>query len=169
MKLFEAQSASKLLVQTLLARGGAFWSAYECLDEGEKERFFVVANVRPADDDKVILFTATTQVKKRRAHHGSRADVILVPLDPAIYDGVSSQCVLDCEFPIRRNRSAFLKDVDDRKYTPTTSMPESIMQRIVAAVRAARTLSTAEKRLVLGDPESGTGAPQRPVSGPQAI
>src|ERR1700688_1603937 len=150
MKLFEAASASSLLRQTLLVRGGAFYAAYECLNEGEKIRFFVVANMNPANDGKLILFTATPQIKKRRAHHGKRADIVLVPLAPKKYNGVTQPCVLDCESPVKRAREIFLKDVDDRKYTPAGTVPEPIMTMIVAAVRASRQLSAVEKRLVIG-------------------
>jgi hypothetical protein len=159
MKLFEAASASNLLRQTLLARGGAFYATYECSDEGEKVRFFVVANINPANDEKIILFTATTQIRKRRAHHGKRADLVLVPLDPKSYNGVTQLCVLDCESPIKRKKEVFLKDVDDRKYTPAGSVPEPIMKQIVAAVRAARTLSAIEKSLVIGESEPRTSEP----------
>jgi hypothetical protein len=152
MKIFEAPSASKLLLQTLLVRGGAFMAKYQCFVEEAKVRFFVVANLNPANDDKIILFTATTQVSKRRKHHKARADLVLVPLDPATYGGVSEKCVLDCESPIKRKREDFLKDVEDRVYTPVTTVPEDIMAKIAAAVREARTLSVAEKRLVLGGP-----------------
>ena len=151
MKLFEAASATKLVLRTILVRGGAFKAKYECLDEGEKTRFFVVANFDPEGSDKLILFTATTQVSKRRKHHRARADLVLVPLDPATYNGVSEVCVLDCESPIKRKKIDFLKDVQDRKYTPVTTVPEDVMQRIANSVREARTLSPAEKRLILGD------------------
>jgi hypothetical protein len=156
MKLFEASSASSLLRRTLLVRGGAFHARYECLDEGAKERFFVVANINPANDDRIILFTATTKIAKRRAHHGQRADRVLVQLDPNEYDGVTEACVLDCESPVKRARGAFLRDVDERKYEPAATVPGSIMNRIAAAVRASRTLSAAEKRLIIGDLEPGT-------------
>jgi hypothetical protein len=156
MKLFEAAGASKLLLQTILVRGGAFKARYECFDEGEKERIFVVANLKPTGDDKIMLFTATTQIHKRRKHHRARADLVLVPLDPLTYDGVTEKCVLDCESPVRRKRTDFLKDVEGHVYTPLTTVPESIMAKIVAAVRETRTLSPAEKRLILGDQSDGS-------------
>lgn len=88
VKLFEASpSASKLTLGALLVRGGAFWATYECHNEGMKRRLHVVANQNPAGDEKILLFTATTQIGKRRKHHKNRADLVLVPLDPAIYDG----------------------------------------------------------------------------------
>ncbi len=128
MKLFEAASATKLLLRTILVRGGAFKAKYECLDEGEKTRFFVVANLNPEGADKLILFTSTTQIAKRRKRHKTRADLILVPLDPHTYDGVSEKCVVDCESPIKRKKADFLKGVENREYTPVTTVPESIMQ-----------------------------------------
>jgi hypothetical protein len=152
MRFFEAPSASKLLLQTILVRGGAFLADYQFLDEGIKSRFFVVANLNPAADGKIILFSATTQIVSRRKHHGSRADVVLVPLEPTTYDGVLVPCVLDCESPIKRKRADFVKGVVDRDYKPLTTVPQTVMAKIVAAVRESRTLSAAEKRLILGEP-----------------
>jgi hypothetical protein len=156
MRLFEAPSASKLVLQTLLVRGGAFRARCEFLSEGPKERIFVVANLKPAEDATIILFSATTQIAKRRAHHKGRAALVLVPLDPADYSGVTEPCVLDCESPIKRKISDFVKHVEDRQYTPLTTAPEAIMTKIVLAVRAARSLSAVEKRLVLGDRSDGS-------------
>ena len=151
MKLFEASSASKLVLQALLVRGGAFRAQYEFWGEGLKDRIFIVANQNPSGDGTIILFSATTQIAKRRLHHGDRADLVLVPLDPATYDGVTHPCILDCEFPVKRKLADFVRHVEDRKYSPLTTAPDSIMDRIVAAVRASRRLSAAEKRLVIGD------------------
>lgn len=152
MKLSEV-APSKLILQTILVRGGAFLADYEFDGKGVKSRYFVVANHNPANDETIILFTATTQIDKRRAHRKDRADVILVPLDPVTYDGVKAPCVLDCESAIRRKRADFVKHVEERKYMPLTTLPEIIMARVVAAVREARTLSPAEKRLILGEPK----------------
>lgn len=154
MKLFEADSAHRLVLRTLLVPGGAFQASYEFSDEGAKSRLFVVANRSPATDEKIILFSSTTQIDKRRKHHGGRADVILVPLDPKLYDGVTEPSVLDCESPVRRKRSDFVKHVEDHKYAPRTAVPASIMAKIVEAVRESRTLSPAEKRLILGVPSA---------------
>lgn len=79
MKLFETDAANKLVLRTLLVPGGAFQASYEFLDEGVKSRLFVVANRSPATDEKIILFSTTTQIEKRRRHHGTRADLVLVP------------------------------------------------------------------------------------------
>ena len=150
MKLSEAPSASKLVTRTLLAHGGAFRAAYQFLDEGHKERIFIVANAAPASDQKIILFSPTTQIEKREAHHKSRASLVLVPLHPSMWDGVTEPCVLDCEAPVKRKVEDFLKHCEEHKYKPLTSVPEAIMQKVVAAVGESRTLSAAEKRLVLG-------------------
>jgi len=155
MRLSEAASATRLVLQTILVRGGAFKAKYECFDEGQKDRFFVVANAKPVSDELLMLFTATTQITKRKKYHRNRADLVLVPLDPDTYDGVTEKCVLDCEFPIKRKRSDFIKHVDSHLYTPQTIVPDVIMAKIAVAVRQTRRLSLVEKRLVLGA-ESGS-------------
>ncbi len=150
MKLFEA-APPDLVLRTLLVQGGAFTAKYEFLDEGAKKRFFVVANLDPENADTIILFTSTTQITKRRKHHKERAGLVLVPLNPKTYDGVVEECVIDCESPIKRKQADFLRDVKGRQYAPVTSVPEDIMKMIIEAVKEARTLSLAEKRLILGN------------------
>ena len=111
------------------------------------------ADLNPAADEKIILFTATTQEEKRRKHHGSRADLVLVTLEPAKYGGVTERCVLDCESRTIKSRAEFEKGASKREYTPLATLPDTIIAEIVAAVRESRTLSPAEKRLILGEPE----------------
>lgn len=152
MKLFE-KFPPDLLLRSLLQRGAGFKAEYECLNEGPKPRFFFVANLSPETDDKLILFTSTTQEEKRRAHHGSRADEVLVVLEPSTYPDISQRCVIDCESPVKRTRSVFEQQATSRLYTPVARLPEEYQEAISAAVRNARTLSAAEKRLVLGEPD----------------
>jgi len=153
LKLLEV-APTALIARAILVRGGAFRAEYECLDEGKKQRFFFVANLNPENDSKIMLFTATTQIERRRKHHGNRADIVLVPLDPMTYPDIKQACVIDCESPIKRTREEFNRGVHAREYAPLGALPSTVCLRIAAAVREARTLSPTEKRLIVAENHS---------------
>jgi hypothetical protein len=138
-----------LILKAILVRGGAFKATYQFSTEGLKERYFFVINRRPDADDKVVLLTASTQEEKRRQCHGARADVILVTVEPAEYSELRQRSVIDCESLIKRPRKDFEAQALARAYKPLPVLPESVIGRIVCAIAASRTLSTAEKRLIL--------------------
>lgn len=137
------------VLRAVLVPGGAFRALYECLDEGPKNRFFFVANREPANDQTIILFSPTTQIEKRRSHHRHRADLVLVPLDSTVYPDVTSPCVIDCESWIKRKRAVFEEQALAGLYSPRTPLPLRLLAKIRAGVSASRTLSPAEKRLIL--------------------
>jgi len=141
----------ELLLQAVLVRGGAFRADYEFWNEGLKERYFFVGNHEPHNDEKVLLFTSTTQIDKRQRHHRERAKLVLVEISKTDYPEIEQDSVIDCDCAIvRRARNDFEAQAKRREYRPLTPLPESIMAKICDAVRAAKTLSPVEKRTILG-------------------
>jgi hypothetical protein len=138
------------ILRAIMVPGGAFKARYQYWDEGEKDRYFFVANRRPDVDEKLILFTATTQESKRRAHYRARADLVLVTIEPAEYPSLAVRSVVDFESPpIKRARTVFEQHALDGKYRPLPALPDAIFQRMLGAVAESRGLSVAEKRLIL--------------------
>lgn len=155
MALWQAMPPS-LLLQALLVPGGAFSAEYEYFGEGRKKRVFFVVNRAPTADARIFILTATTQIKKREAHHGSRAKDVLVYLSPDHCPGIIKPSVIDCDsLLIRRTRHDFDADAARKAYEPLGQLSSEIMSRICACVAAAKTLSAVEKRVIIGSEPDG--------------
>lgn len=137
------------VLKAILKQGGAFKASHEFRDEGQKERYFFVANRSPASDELIVLLTPTTQIDKRRRHHRERADLVLVAVGPSDYVDIARPSVIDCESPIRWPRATFEAQALAGKYKPLPALPTAIFVRILAAISESRTLSLMEKRLIL--------------------
>lgn len=145
MKNYRTKTPEEV-TRALLVRGGAFWSdRYR-----PKRRIYVIGNVNPTTDNKLILFASTTQEEGCRKHHGDLSNLVLVVLERPDYPPAYKRCVLDCESYITVARSDFEQDARDYRHSPMGQVPEPLMVKIVEAVRNCRQMNMIEKRLVLG-------------------
>lgn len=147
-----------LVLQTILVRGGAFKARYEYSDEGERMRFFFVANSDPVSSETIFLLTATTQTDKRLKKHGARAKLVVVDLPKMDYPSIDVDSVIDCDCKIiRRPREIFELHSRSQKYHPLPRLLGTILSWVHSAIASARTLSANDKRLILGPEPDGNG------------
>jgi hypothetical protein len=128
------------------------------MGEGEKDRFFFVANNDPQNSETIFLVTATTKIESRLKRHGARAGLVVVIVTRADYAELTEDSAVDCDCPIiKRPRAKFEAQARAKEYQPLPRLPEEIISKIHAAIASARTLSANDKRLILGPEPDGDG------------
>ena len=132
--------------KTILIRGGAFKKKHEFTNEGEKNRFFFILNKCPQEDDRLIIVTATTRIRKRKKHRPSE---VLVEVTPKEYASLAERSIIDCESCVVWRRTKLEEEVDECRIEPLQQLPKSILERICNAISCSKTLPPVDKRLVL--------------------
>ena len=137
-----------IVFKQIMVSGGAFREKHEFAAEGTKFRYFFIINAYPNDDADLVLVTATTQIRKRQRQR-ARTPRVLVYVDPTLYSPLEKPSVIDCASadvrPVENVRAA----IEKHQVQPLLPLPPEILERVRAAVRAARTLEPRVKRLVL--------------------
>jgi hypothetical protein len=136
----------------ILVPGGGFRAWHAFVTGGDKRRYFFIANAAPANDQKLVVYTSTTQIAKQRSRYGWRADDVLVHLDPGSYSEVAEACVIDCETPMEHLKTrAQLEALAGReRFAPLKPLPAAVRAKLCGAVAKCVTLTPWQKRLVLG-------------------
>jgi len=136
----------KLIEEQILVRGGAFRMEYEFAEEGRKKRFFFILNFNPRSDQILVVATATTKIKARRA---CRPPEVLVELSRRDCPDLDQDSLVDCSSARSWPRDQLIRGIQRKSVQPLSPLPATVMDRLARAVGAAKTLPPKIKRLVL--------------------
>ena len=147
-RLFQAFPSDYIRDQIYI-QGGAFRKKHQFATEGEKSRFFFILNLEPKEDDELIIVTTTTKIEGRRKY---RRTEVLVDLSPDDYEPLEVNSIIDCESASDSWEKSVLDNAIDRgKVEALRPIPQVILDRLCKAIASAKTLTVAQKRLILGD------------------
>ena len=143
--------APDAIKQIILKPGGAFQMRYQYGNEGEKRRYFFVLNKRPEQDDRIVLLSPTTQIKKRRTCR-RRCPEVLVEISPRECSALEERSVVDCASkPIILDKKKLIEKVGRYEVQPLSPLSDSLLVCIHKAIASAKTWDAETKRLVLGE------------------
>lgn len=138
----------------ILRPGGAFRSPHRfASDPQAKDRYWLVLNLRPQEDEELVLVTPTTKVERRREARGRWGRDALVDLTPEEYPALEQACVVDCNSLVVWSRDELRRRVVGNEVQYLDPLPDPVLSRLRTAVASARQVPARIKRLVIREEE----------------
>lgn len=128
--------------------GGAFRAVLP--EENEKYRYFFIVSKDPANNNEILMVTATTQKETQLKKFPAE---VLVNLDKKDYPSLREDSIINCERARVKNKQLLRKSLENAdnqgEYEFLTPLSEPIIKKICTAIAKCKTLPPIDKALAI--------------------